>query len=69
MIFGDYDVDGITSSFSVYKFISYFLGYKNISIRYPNKHLDAMKNEGVQLIITVDNGIASVEEAKYAQEL
>lgn len=78
MIFGDYDVDGITSSFSVYKFISYFLGYKNISIRYPNrvedgyglknKHLDAMKNEGVQLIITVDNGIASVEEAKYAQE-
>lgn len=79
MIFGDYDVDGITSSFSVYKFISYFLGYKNISIRYPNrvedgyglknKHLDAMKNEGVQLIITVDNGIASVEEAKYAKEL
>lgn len=79
MIFGDYDVDGITSSFSVYKFISYFLGYKNISIRYPNrvedgyglknKHLDAMKNEGVQLIITVDNGIASVGEAKYAKEL
>ena len=79
MIFGDYDVDGITSSFSVYKFISYFLGYKNISIRYPNrvedgyglknKHLDAMKHEGVQLIITVDNGIASVEEAKYAKEL
>ena len=30
MIFWDYDVDGITSSFCVYKFITEFLGYKNI---------------------------------------
>lgn len=79
MIFGDYDVDGITSSFCVYKFITEFLGYKNISIMYPNrledgyglknKHLDSMHQKGVNLIITVDNGITSIAEAKYAQEL
>ena len=28
-----------------------------------------MKSEGVQLIITVDNGITSIEEARYAKEL
>ena len=79
MIFWDYDVDGITSSFCVYKFITEFLGYKNISIMYPdrlkdgyglkNKHLDEIKAKGVSLIITVDNGITSVQEAEYAKEL
>ena len=64
MIFWDYDVDGITSSFCVYKFITEFLGYKNISIMYPdrlkdgyglkNKHLDEIKAKGVSLIITRD---------------
>lgn len=79
MIFADYDVDGITSSFCVYKFITEFLGYKNISIMYPNrlqdgyglknKHLDYMKEKNINLIITVDNGITSVNEAQYAKEL
>lgn len=79
MIFGDYDVDGITSSFCVYKCIREFFGYQNISIMYPNrledgyglknKHLDMMKGKGVNLIITVDNGITSVVEAQYAKEL
>lgn len=79
MIFWDYDVDGVTSSFCVYKFITEFLGYKNISIMYPNrledgyglknKHLDIMKDKGINLIITVDNGITSILEAEYAKEL
>lgn len=79
MIFADYDVDGITSSFCVYKFITEFLWYKNISIMYPNrlqdgyglknKHLDYMKEKNINLIITVDNGITSVNEAQYAKEL
>lgn len=78
-IFGDYDVDGVTSSFCLYEFFTKFLHRDTVSIKYPNrredgyglknKHLDEMKAEGVQLIITVDNGIGSVEEAKYAKEL
>ena len=33
-----------------------------------NLHIDDMKKKGIQLIITVDNGITSVNEAKYALE-
>ena len=79
MIFGDYDVDGVTSSYCVYRFITSFLGYGNISVMYPdrlqdgyglkNKHLDEMKKKGVQLVITVDNGITSVNEAQYAKQI
>lgn len=79
MIFGDYDVDGITSSFSLYKFFTQFLNYQQVSIMYPdrlkdgyglkNKHLDEIKAKGVKLVITVDNGITSVQEAKYAKIL
>lgn len=78
MIFGDYDVDGVTSSFCLYRFFVKFLNYKNVSIMYPNRikegyglknlHIDDMKKKGIQLIITVDNGITSVNEAKYAKE-
>ncbi|MBP7848194.1 hypothetical protein KA013_03195 [Patescibacteria group bacterium] len=40
MIFGDYDVDGIMSSYVIYTFITKFLGYKNISIRLPHRTKD-----------------------------
>ena len=79
MIFGDYDVDGITSSYSLYKFFRYFLKYPNVSIMYPNrrndgyglkvKHLEEMKEKWIDLVITVDNGITSIEEAFYAKTL
>ena len=59
MIFGDYDVDGITSSFILFKFFTKFLKYRNISIMYPdrieewygikNSHLDEMKEKWVSL--------------------
>lgn len=79
MIFGDYDVDGVTSSYILYKFITKYLWYKNVSIQYPDRikewygikknHLDQMKEKKIDLVITVDNGIASLEEALYAKEI
>ena len=79
VVFWDYDVDWITASYTLYKFITKYLNYKNITIRYPNriedgywmkpKHLDEMKKEGVDLVITVDNWITSLAEAEYAKEL
>jgi single-stranded DNA-specific DHH superfamily exonuclease len=32
-------------------------------------HLDEMKKKKIDLVITVDNGITSIKEAKYAKEL
>jgi len=78
MIFGDYDVDGVTSSYILYEFITRFLKYKKVSIQYPDRikegyglkkiHIDDMKKKWVELIITVDNGIASLQEAIYAKQ-
>ncbi len=79
MIFGDYDVDGITSSYSLYSFFKKFMNYSNISIMYPhrrndgygikNKHIDKIKKKWVSLIITVDNWITATQEALHCGKL
>lgn len=40
MIFGDYDVDGVTSSYILYRFLTKYLKYTNVSIMYPNRMTD-----------------------------
>lgn len=76
-IYGDYDADGITSTAILYSYLDamgcdvmYYIpqregeGYgMNIGA------VEFLHSKGVQLIITVDNGIASVEEVKRATEL
>ncbi len=79
MIFGDYDVDGISASYVMYLFFQKFLGYKNISIQLPSRledgygiktyHLDEIKAKGVSLVITVDNGITALAEVAYAKTI
>jgi len=75
MIFGDYDVDGITSSYILYTTFTKFFNYTNISVMFPDrledgyglkiKHIDKMISKNVDLIITVDNGITAIQEALY----
>ena len=62
MIYGDYDVDGITSI----TVLSKFLKERGLETGFyiPNR-LD----EGYKLIITVDCGISGTEEVEYAYEL
>lgn len=79
MIFGDYDVDWITSSTIIFWFFKKFLNYKNISIKLPSRiddwywikdyHMDEMKDIGVDLVITVDNGITAIKEVEYANKI
>jgi single-stranded-DNA-specific exonuclease len=40
MIFADYDVDGVTSSYMLYTFVRKYIGYKDISIQYPDRFKD-----------------------------
>ena len=78
MIFGDYDVDGIMSSYVIFTFFQKFLQYKNISVRLPHRikdgygikthHIDEIAACGCSLIVTVDNGITSFEEALHAKQ-
>ncbi len=77
IIYGDYDVDGITSTMVLKKFLDEHgleVGYK-----IPNRldegyglNMAAIKEiaeQGYHLIITVDCGISGIEEIKYAYEL
>ncbi len=75
VIYGDYDVDGITATATVYKFlksqgaeVSYYIpdrfseGY-GLNILAINK----MARDGAKLMITVDCGITAVGEVEFAK--
>ena len=76
IIYGDYDVDGITSITVIKK----FLKERGLDVGYyiPNRldegyglnkeAIEKIANEGYTLIITVDCGISGIEEIKYAYE-
>ena len=76
-IYGDYDVDGITSITIMYQFLSslgadvtYYLPDRLIEGYGVNTSaLDVIKKRGVSLVITVDCGITAVEETKYAKSI
>ena len=76
-VYGDYDVDGITSTC----ILTDWLRSKGLTCYYyiPDRNeegyglncgaLDALKVKGVTLVITVDCGITAVEEAEYARAI
>ena len=76
-IYGDYDVDGVTSSALLFELLQKLGASPRIYI--PNRfdegyglNLDAVEqlaSEGIGLIITVDCGIRSVEEIALARRL
>lgn len=75
-IYGDYDVDGVTSVSILFLYlekigadVDYYIpcrkgeGY-GVSVEAVSK----LKDNGTNLIITVDTGVTAIEEAKYAKE-
>lgn len=76
-IYGDYDVDGITSTSILYMFLKEI----NCLVDYyiPDRieegyglntdALNRIKERGSRLIITVDTGITAVKEADYAHQI
>ncbi|KQL20645.1 single-stranded-DNA-specific exonuclease RecJ [Cytobacillus solani] len=77
LIFGDYDADGVTSTTVMMKTLQE-LG-ANVEFYIPNRFTEGYgpnipafqhaAEAGIKLIITVDTGIAAVNEAKAAKEL
>ena len=77
LVYGDYDADGITST-TVMMNVLLDLG-ADVDFMIPNRfthgygpHVELFKEahqKGVQLIITVDNGISGIEPVKVAREL
>ncbi len=76
-VFGDYDVDGITSTAMLFSFIEMNGGnaFAIIPDRVKDGYgirkssIDYIAEQGATLIITVDNGVNAIEEAEYAASL
>lgn len=78
LVFGDYDVDGISATALLVRALRRF-GIPSCRYDMPNRlvdgyglsadRVDAAKEAGVSLIVTVDNGIAAHEACRRAGEL
>lgn len=77
VVFGDYDADGVCSLAVMYHAISELGGKFLPYIPHRDKEgyglsiagLDYAKEQGAGLVITVDNGIVALDQAKYAKEI
>lgn len=77
MIYGDYDADGIPGAAALADFFQR-IGFKNFTVYIPHRHnegfglnMEAVASAadgGVELMITVDCGIADVKEAEEAKK-
>ncbi len=77
LVYGDYDVDGVTAVALVYKFITQY--YSNVDYYIPDRYdegygishrgIDFAAESGVKLIIVLDCGIKAIEEITYAKQL
>ncbi len=76
-VYGDYDADGLTSTSMLYTYlqdkganVSYYIPRRDSEGYGMNTGaVDTLSKEGVDLIVTVDNGVAAREETAYARSL
>lgn len=75
-VYGDYDCDGITATALLYSYIEcmggnviYYINQRSEGYGLCGDALRQLSEQGVELIVTVDNGISAIEEAKLAAEL
>jgi single-stranded-DNA-specific exonuclease len=76
MIYGDYDVDGISSVCIMYMYLSsleldvcYYIPDRfEEGYGLNNGALQKAKEKNIDLIVTVDTGITAIEETKYAKD-
>ncbi|HBE15127.1 MAG TPA: single-stranded-DNA-specific exonuclease RecJ [Ruminococcaceae bacterium] len=76
-VYGDFDADGVTSTALLYSYLSdigadamyYIPSRESEGYGMHRESIDRLYERGVKLIITVDNGIAAVDEVAYAKTL
>ncbi len=77
LIYGDYDVDGITSTTVLKKYLldrginvdTYIPNRLNEGYGLNKSAIEKIKEKGIDLIITVDCGISAVDEIEYVRNL
>lgn len=79
VVYGDYDADGVTSTTILYKGLLNLNSEADIQYYIPDREAEGygmsierikiLKEQGVEVILTCDNGISAIEEVKLAKEL
>lgn len=74
-VYGDYDCDGVTSTYMLFNYLEsqggevcWYIPDRDEGYGLNKGAVDLLEKQGVSLIITVDNGISAVEEAEYIRE-
>ncbi|MBR4626293.1 MAG: single-stranded-DNA-specific exonuclease RecJ [Ruminococcus sp.] len=75
-VYGDYDCDGIMATVILYSYlletgadVTYYIPERSEGYGLNRDAVKHIADDGVQLIITVDNGISAAAEAEYIYEL
>lgn len=76
-VYGDYDADGVTSTALLYSYlvsiganVMYYIPSRETEgYGLNNSAVNILKEKGVELIVTVDNGVSAVEQVAYANSL
>ena len=75
-IYGDYDCDGVTSTTILYSYLQniganvmYFIPERSDGYGMNMDAISRLAEQGVKLIVTVDNGISAINEAERIYEL
>ena len=74
-VYGDYDCDGITATAVLYGYLNcmganvcYYIPERDEGYGINKDAVDKLRGAGVNLIVTVDNGISAVLESEYIYE-
>lgn len=77
VVYGDYDCDGVCASSVLFRYLDSLDA--DVTLYIPSREGDGyglnaaalrkLKEQGADLVITVDNGISAVEEAAFAKEI
>lgn len=76
-VYGDYDADGVTATALLYQYLSsreadvlyYIPEREGEGYGLHASSIDALHEQSVSLIVTVDNGISALDEVAYASSL
>ncbi len=71
-VYGDYDADGVTATALLYRYfkskgadVMWYVPERSEGYGLNNNAIDMLCDNGVKLIVTVDNGVAAFEQAEY----
>ncbi len=75
-VYGDYDCDGVMASVILYSYLTeigadaeYYIPERSEGYGLNKNAINKLHDDGIELIVTVDNGISAIEEAEYIYSL